>query len=483
MKRILIILSGALLTLSNISAQNEEDALRYSRQYITGTARSVGMGGAMGAIGGDFTSLSINPAGIGVYRSSEFTFSPSLTWNSTKSDFLGNKIEQTRYGMKIGNIGYVVTNKSDKEKGLVSTSFGFGYNQLNNFNQQILMSGTSSNTSLLDNFTDIYNGPLPNTSDFYENLANDVDMIAWDSTASKYFNDFERGGYGQKMQRSVVSSGHIGEYVFSAGTNYSNKIYFGATIGVQRVRFEKSIQHTETDQENTIDYSQEFVFTEDLLTRGYGFNAKLGVIARPLDFIRLGAAYHLPTIYFLNDRFNTSMQAWYDQNLNINSKTAESPDGNYDYTLKSAGKFVGSAAITLGKVGMVSVDYERVNYSKATLEGSDYGFIDENNAINNNFKTSNNLRMGAELRLGSGYLRGGYSIYGTPLKTVDPNADSKYSVISGGVGIRNSDFFLDLSYARGLMKEAYYMYVPQMTTGSINTSSLNNLIMTVGFRF
>jgi hypothetical protein len=486
MKRIIIILSAALFTTCHLSAQNEEDALRYSRQYITGTARAVGMGGAMGAIGGDFTSLSINPAGIGVYRSNEFTFSPSINWNSTTSDFLGNKIEQTRYGMRIGNIGYIVTNKTDKEKGFVSTSFSIGYNQLNNFNQQILMSGTSTNGSLLDNFTNIYNNPSLDISDFYEGLAYDVDMVAWDSAAAEYFNDFERGGYGQIQKRRVSTSGHIGEYVFSGGTNYSNWLYLGATMGIQRVRFEKSVEHRETAQGNNIDFTDEFVFNEDLVTRGYGFNMKFGAIVRPLDFVRLGAAYHTSTLYFLTDRFTTDMTAWawYDPGNNISSKTANSPAGNYDYTLKSPSKFVGSAAVTLGKLGLVSVDYERVNYSNAILEGQDYSFILENTAIKNNFKSADNLRMGAELRIGTtGYFRGGYSIYGSPFKVVDPVADTKYTVVSGGIGMRNSDFFIDLSYANGLSKEAYYMYLPEMTSGSINKSSLNNVIMTLGFKF
>ena len=482
MKHMIIILSVALFASSYLSAQNEEDALRYSRQFITGTAKSVGMGGAMGAIGGDFTSLSINPAGIGVYRRSEFTISPSLNWNSTSSDFLNQKIEQTRYGMKIGNIGYVVTKNYDKEKGLVSTNFGFGYNQLNNFNQQILMSGTNNSSSLLDNFTNRYNNTSVNIDDFYERLAYDLYLVDWDSAASKYFNDFE-SGYGQFQQRRVRTSGSIGEYAFSMGANYSHKIYVGATFGIQRVRYERSIEHTETDQNHNINYTEEFVFNEDLVTRGYGLNMKFGVIARPLDFIRLGAAFHIPTFYFLNDHFTTDMQAWYDPSLNIASKTAESPIGNFDYRLKTPSKFVGSAAVTIGKLGLLSVDYERINYSNSNLEGDNYGFISENTAIKDNFKASNNLRMGAELRLGPGYLRGGYAIYGSPFKIVDPKADSKYSIISGGIGIRNNNFFTDLSYAYGISREAYYMYVPEMITGSINKSNLNNVIMTVGFRF
>ncbi len=481
MKRFILILSAALFFALHLNAQNEEDALRYSRQFITGTARAVGMGGAMGAIGGDFTSLSINPAGIGVYRGNEFTFSPSFNWNLTTSDFLGNSIEQSRYGMRIGNIGYVSTNKTGNEDGLVSTNFGFGYNLLNNYNQQTLMSGTNNLNSLLDNFTSIYNSSLER-SNFYEGLAYNLAIVDWDTTALVFFNDFNRGGYGQKQQRIVSSSGSMGEYAFSMGANYSNRYYIGATLGVQRVRYEKNIEHTEKG--NNIEYTDEFIFNEDLITRGYGLNLKLGIIARPVDFVRLGAAYHIPTFFFLHDRFATDMKAWYDPTLNIPSNTAQSPILNYDYRLRSPSKFVGSAAVTIGKMGMVSVDYERVNYASSNLEGPDYGFIDENNAIKDIYKTSDNLRMGAELRMGSGYVRGGYSIYGSPYKIIDPKADSKYTVVSGGVGIRTSDFFVDLSYASGTSKEAYYMYLPEIIDNpSVNKSNLNNVIMTLGFRF
>lgn len=482
MKKILFLLTIALFSTSFLQAQNEEDALRYSRQFITGTARSVGMGGAMGAIGGDFTSLSINPAGIGVYRSGEFTISPSLNWNTTQSDFLGNKVNQTRYGMRLGNIGYVFTNKSEKETGIVSTSFGIGYNQINNFNQQILMTGTNNSSSLLDNFTKIYNDASLELSDFYEGLAYDVDIVALDTAANEYFNDFNRGGYGQIQQKRVISSGSLGEYAFSLGANYSHKLYFGATFGLQRVRYERSTEHTETDQNNRAEYTEGFEFTEDLMTRGYGVNLKLGVIARPLDFIRLGAAYHIPTFYFLKDRFTTDIRAWYDPNLNISPKSASSPRGEYDYRLKTPSKLVGSAAVTIGQLGLVSVDYERVNYSNAVLEASDFGFINENQAIKENFKSVGNIRMGAELRLGQGYLRGGYAIYSSPVKFLDPSADAQYSVVSGGVGIRSSDFFMDLSYANGVSSEAHYMY-PEMTAGSINKSKLSNVIATFGFRF
>jgi len=483
MKKIIIILSVALLSTSLLSAQNEDDALRYSRQYLSGTARSVAMGGAMGAIGGDFTSLSINPAGLGVYRKGEFTITPSVNWNTTESDFLGNKIDQTRYGMRISNIGYVFTSNTGKESGWISVSGGIGYNQLNNFNQQIMMTGINTSGSLLDNFTNIFNNTSLELSDFYEVPAFDADLIAFDSAANEYFNDFQRGGYGQEQQRTVSSSGSTGEYSFALGANYNHKLYVGATFGLQRVRYDRSVEHTETDQNNQADFTEKFVFNEDLRTRGYGANIKLGVIARPVDFIRLGFSFHTPTMYFLNDRFTTDMQAWFDPDLDLDSKNAYSPSLEFDYRLKTPSKFIGSAALTFGKFGLVSIDYERLNYTNAKLESNDYGFIDENNAINGILKSTNNIRMGAEIRLGSGYVRGGYGIYGSPYEIVDPVADSKYTVISGGIGVRSSDFFLDLGYSSGITKEAYYMYVPEMTTGSINKSNLSNLVMTLGFRF
>ncbi|MCB8999611.1 MAG: hypothetical protein H6540_06045 [Bacteroidales bacterium] len=484
MKKIILILSAALIFIVDLSAQNEDDALRYSRQYVSGSARSVAMGGAMGAIGGDFTTLSINPAGIGVYRSNEFSFSPSINWNTTSSDFLSNKIEQTRYGMKIGNIGYVATHKSGKDEGIISTSFGFGYNQLNNFSQQVYMSGINNTSSMLDNFTNVSNNNPSNVSDFYEQLAYNVDIVAFDTVTSKYFNDFNRSGYGQLQERKISSSGSLGEYAFSMGANYSDRIYFGATFGVQRVRYESSIEHTETDQNKTIDYTDQFVFHEDLLTRGYGLNLKLGIIARPVDFLRLGLAYHIPTFYFLNDRFSTDISATYDNNLGINPKSSSSDLGIYDYQLKSPSKLVGSAAVTIGKLGMISMDYERINYAGSNLQATDYAFISENNAIKDNYKVANNLRFGAELRMGTGYLRGGYGIYGSPFKVVDPKAEDIYKVISGGIGLRTSDFFMDLAYSSGNSSQAYYMYLPENANNpSFNKSNLNNIVLTVGFRF
>jgi hypothetical protein len=95
----LILLTGILCAAGTINAQTHADALRYSQHYLSGTtARSVGMGGAFGALGGDFSTLSTNPAGIAVYRGSELTFSPEIYVSGTDSRYFGNENKESQEG-------------------------------------------------------------------------------------------------------------------------------------------------------------------------------------------------------------------------------------------------------------------------------------------------------------------------------------------------------------------------------------------------
>jgi len=243
MKRIILFTITFVLVIPLLYAQNENDALRYSSQVTVGTARSVGLAGAIGAVGADFSSLSVNPAGIALYRGSEFTVSPSLFWDITTSDFLGNSYGESKYNFNVGNLGFVSTYDLNKEQGWISTSFGIGYNRNANFNRSILMSGINQNSSLLDNFTDYANEYPNNLNSFYEQLAYDVYLLPIDTSVVPYefWNDIQYAGYGQHQRRSLDSRGSTGEYAFSFGANYNHRLYLGATFGIQRLRFEQDI--------------------------------------------------------------------------------------------------------------------------------------------------------------------------------------------------------------------------------------------------
>jgi hypothetical protein len=486
MRRISLLITAIYIFASNIQAQNEVDALRYSRHIPAGTARSIALGGAVGALGADFTSLSINPAGIALYRSSEFTISPSLFIDNTNSLFLGNTNEATNYNFNLGNIGFVNTfNTSNETSGWISTNFGFGYNRLANFNRNIVMSGINNSSSLLDNFTNFAQGtPSNQLNEYYEGLAYDVMLLPYDTITNEYWNDLNEGGYGQLQRRRLNTSGSIGEYTFSFGANYSHRLYLGATFGISRVNYRQDITHLEDDEQNSIPFFDRFVFMENLRTSGTGYSLKLGAIVRPINPLRIGFAFHLPYFYNLNDRWTTDMDAYFDPAENIDPQSAASPLGEYSYKLRTPSKMIGSAAMTIGKLGLLTAEYERVDYTKANLNANDYEFIDENDMIKSTYQATHNLKFGAELRFGPAYFRGGYAFYQTPFAISEPNVNKDLNIISAGFGIRGQSIYIDFGYANNRSEEVYYMYRPEMNQqGSVNSLDSHNIIMTLGYKF
>ena len=153
----------SLLLTFVVNAQNEMDALRYSQIFPSGSARFAGLAGAFGAIGADFSTLSFNPAGIGMYRTSELVFTPSLFVGKTDSEYNGVFRDDYKYNFNVGNIGFVYTfysksRFSDDEEGWKNAQFGFGVNRLNNFNNRIFIEGPNSQNSLLDEYLHNANG-------------------------------------------------------------------------------------------------------------------------------------------------------------------------------------------------------------------------------------------------------------------------------------------------------------------------------------
>src|SRR5690554_4653745 len=199
MKKYIIILSLISATIG-AAAQNTDDALRLSLQRPSGTARSISLGNAMGALGGDYTSIGINPAGIAVYRSSEFTFTPSLHLNQTESNYYNTNTTDDRLYMPLQQIGFVGTYKPmhESSSGLVSTHFSVGYTRNNSFKKSTFIQGSGINSSLLDEFVYMGGQRSPNELDPRTGLAYDAllldpvnrDAIDDPNTRTEYYHAF-----------------------------------------------------------------------------------------------------------------------------------------------------------------------------------------------------------------------------------------------------------------------------------------------------
>lgn len=477
---IVMLLVGSILALD---AQNEMQALRFSQYNPFGTARYAAQGGAIGALGGDFTSVVTNPAGLGLYRSSEFSFSPSFYWVNTSSNFQGARADESRLKFNVGSIGMVNAITSDKSNGIVGAAFALGYNTLVNFNNSTTIRGISENSSLLDDFTWHANADPDNLSPFYEQLAFDTYLMPYDETSETYWHDMQLDGYGQQLYRSSLQSGYIGEYSLSGAFNFSNLLYFGATMGIHAVRFYEDIYHTETDQDDHVLDFDSFRFREFNSTRGWGYTARFGMILRPIHMLRIGASFQLPTYYHLTDEKYTDMNSYWDSSSGIDDAFEGSPNGIYDYKLRTPFRANANASLILSKLATVSAGYEYVDYSAARLKAYDYQFFDENDQIRQDFRAAHNLNAGAEIRFNSLYLRAGGQYLMSPF--TDSRNNAECWIYSGGFGIRTPKVYFDMSYFHSSRNEVYgmYAYEPGANEVSLNEINGNNLMFTVGFKF
>ena len=486
MKKTRYIFIAMLLMSTMAMGQNLVDGLRYSDNRIQGTARSAAMGNAFGALGGDFTSASINPAGLGVYRSNEFVITSQFGKTAVDATYLGQTASDSKYNFSVPNIGYVASIGNENSLGgsLVGLTFGVGYNRLNNFNMKRMVEADNANSTLLDDF--VANANANNWSNFYEELAWQTDLLILDEANDVYFNDISKAGYGQSQRKSFTQKGALDEFILSLAANFNHKFYLGATVGIHNVDFTESTSLFENDVNNNIPYFNDYTFNTYLNTTGTGFNVKLGALYKPVDALRLGVAIHTPTFYRLHDSFDNSMYSYITFEDGSENFDALSPLGDYDYNLETPMKAVFSAAYIIGKSGILSVDYEYVDYSTIKLSdgGNNYDFFDENQEIQNVYKSVGNLRIGAEYRLSGEFsLRGGYEYRPSPINSsYQPGVDEpKYSSLSGGLGYRQGNFFLDAAYKHALDDNYAEVY-----TGSDLANyeiTKDQFILTLGFKF
>jgi hypothetical protein len=246
MKR-LISLVSIIACLSTAQGQYVADALRYSQNFPTLTARSMSMGGAFTSLGGDYASSYTNPAGLGLYRKSEFHFTPGLNYSKTKADYLGETNDDYKYQFMISSLGYVGTYNSNKEKGLVSASYSIGYNRLNNYNNNTFLKGTNNSSSYSDYFVESasFNQRIPDELySFSERLLYDAWVIDTMGTLDQYKSLVP---VPIEQTRRITTKGGVGEWSFAFGLNFSNVFYFGMGLGINQLKYKQNSTHGETN--------------------------------------------------------------------------------------------------------------------------------------------------------------------------------------------------------------------------------------------
>lgn len=513
-----------------VGAQETFDALQMSQTELRGTSRFQSMAGAFGALGGDISTLTQNPGGIGVYRNSDANITLSLDFNGSKTPLY--KDNDTRFN--VNSVGYVGTIKTHSET-MPYFNIGISYNRLMDFHRHyrggitgnIKNSVTNHIAAYTGNYTE---GDLLATNDYnpyYESSAPWSSILSYNSYLMNYNNGAWQGLLGDgttgNAEYEVDQKGHADEYNVSFGGNVNEFLFWGATVGVTDLDYDsymyygeslsKAYIYNHTKDDGTIELgSADLGYTNYLNTSGTGYNFKLGVILKPVSQLRLGFAFHTPTYYDLKDLYKTYASAGFKQADGVLYEVENSTgSGDYfdevRYDIRTPWRFIGSIAGVIGRQGLISFDYEYVGNS--TIRVCDDGgreYIETTGNIKNSLQASHIFRLGGEYRLTPNWsLRAGYSYQSSPVKSevkdnqmniatvsVNPayefNNDVQY--VTCGVGYHYKDFYFDAAYVHKNRSSDYHAFSPMVGYGNYDAGVYqevkdndNRVSMTFGFRF
>ena len=505
-----------LFTGTKIIAQIPEDVLKYSFFPQNGTARSLAIGGAMGSLGGDITSTFVNPAGLGNYRTGEFSFSPSFFLNNNKADFRDTRFINKKNNFAFGSLGLVfgASNMYDKTS---SQAFSIGVMQTANFNNTIKYKGYNNYSSFAEQWAeeisysgDSIGGILANPKYAYGSAPGLytylVDTFSLNNNLQvKALPEFIlANGNALLQEKTIDTRGGIYEIALGYAYNKKDKWLFGASLGIPIVNYKNTTTFRESDtssnKNNNFDY---FTYTDNYSTSGAGLNVKLGIIYRPQEYIRLGLAIHTPTYMIqMTDKRNTNLEASTEGYNGIASKSSNDytngQPGESKYSMLTPWKVLVSGSYVFREVqdvrkqkGFITADIEYTGYKHAGFYSSkDQATDDETNyykdltkVIRNEYKGNFNFRLGGEVKFNIIMARLGLAYYMNPYK--DPALKANKFLLSGGLGYRHKGFFIDLTYVHSFNKDADFAYRLQDKDNTFATvkNQRGNIAATFGVKF
>lgn len=513
--KIYLLLSFLLISSFSYS-QVPEDAIRYSFYPQSGTARNMAIGGTMGSLGGDINATYVNPAGLGFYKTGEFVLTPGFFLNNNKAAFRGSNSKNNKNSLGFGASGFIFGSSNPYKNGR-SSALSIAITQTASFNNRVEYKGLNNFSSFSEMFVEEFaksglsiddvlssNSPYPFTSApaLYTYL---IDTVTINGSvkvkgAPEYILDA-----GQALMQEMIkeTSGGISELAIAYAQNRNDKWYWGITVGVPLISYISNTVFKETDtSSNNVNYFKRFEYTDDFKTRGTGFNAKIGIIYRPQDYIRLGLAIHTPTYMILKDTRTTNLTTEVENpvaSFAVSSQTfTNNQPGEAKYVQTTPFKAIISASYVFREIenvkkqrAFISADIEYVhhkgsrfssNNEEPTQDEKNY-YKALNNVVKTDYKGSFNFRVGGELKFNVIMARLGFAYYGNPYK--DAALKANRMLLSGGLGYRNKGYFIDLTYVHAISKDVSFPYRLEDRANTFATlkQQRGNIVATVGFKF
>lgn len=513
-----------MLLISNFSySQTLYDANRYMDSDLNGTARFVGMGGAMGALGGDISTIATNPAGIGIYRSNDAMISFGFTNVGLKATLNGTKKDNENTFGSFDNAGFVLAIKQGDVTPLRFMNFGFNYSKQKSFDKNMAMAGKLNGIlSQTDQISSLSNGIINfGNNPYFEDKIGWLSVMAYNTwlispeiTTTKnshpvlennepvfdengnqlYYNydNYQGKGIDPMTEYSSRERGGLSSFDFNMSFNFHDRFYFGATLGIVDVDYTRSSYYGESS--NNANYSLENWFE----TKGVGVNFKIGTIIRATDNLRIGAAVHIPTFYYLTDYHGALMTSKVDDVTYTQDTYKEAGEVKTKYELTTPWKFNASLGYTIGRNVALGVEYEYMDRGTARLKYDDgVSMKSENETIKSALKATHTLRFGAEIKVAPMFsLRAGYNritspMYSDVFKNMPNNTvrtDTEYANIKAtnnytfGFGYKGESFYVDMAYKYQTYNEDFYAFDQDKFTTKVDNNR-HQVMLSLGMRF
>jgi hypothetical protein len=487
------------LTFSASYSQEVSDAVRYSQDNLTGTARFRAMSGAFGAVGGDLSSLTVNPAGSAIFSNNQMSVTFSNQDTKNNSNYFGTQTSDKDNTFTLNQAGAVfVFHDRNPNNNWKKIAVGATFENTNNFNNNIFSAGTNPTNSIDGYFLAYANGislgditKIAYKDQFFDEqqahmgyYGHVINPVSDTDGNTQYTSNVPAGG-NYYHENEIHTTGYNSKLSFNIATSYKDRIYLGANLNVHITDFRRYHSFYE-DNANPLQASETISslrFNNDLYTYGNGFSFQLGAIAKVTESFRLGLAYESNTWYELYDETSQSLNSTRQANGGelINAVVNPKIVNVYDsYTLQTPGKTTFSAAYIFGKSGLISVDYAIKDYGNSKYKPTtDAGFSALNNDISNQLTNNGELRIGAEYKINQLSLRGGYRYEGSPYKNGTTIGD--LTSYSGGLGYSFGGTKLDLAYSYLERESNQGFFNTGFTDGANITSKLNNVTLTLLF--
>jgi len=501
MKKLGLLFIG-VISMSNIYSQEITDAVRYSQDEIQGSARFRALSGAFGALGGEMSAISLNPASSAVFTRSRASFSLSNLYTNNDVAFFNGRSNSTESKFDLNQAGAAfIFNEASNSSPWKKLSMAITYDKTGNFKNNWSASGTNTN-SIDSYFLDYAQGlRLDEISAFddetleqayaeigsafgfahqqaflgYESFILEPDQNTDGNTL--YTSNIAPGRFNQTYQR--IESGYSGKFSFNLATQYGERLYLGLNLNGHIVNYERL---TLFDESNTNEGSfvSNVTFDNTLFTTGNGFSFQLGAIYKLTNNLRAGFTYQSPTWFTFTDETTQFLRT----DINDGGPPVRI-DPNIvnifpNYRLQTPGKITGSLAYVFGTKGLLSFDYSRKDYSNTEFRPtSDLFFTAQNQTMSEILKVANTYRVGGEYRVRNISFRGGYRFEESPY--VDENFFGNLTGFSLGLGYDFGSTRLDLTYDRWERTVNNQLFSVGLTDAATVDTNNSNLTLSLAF--